>query len=300
MTLTVKHFNYDILLTDHLSTFFFALLPLLLISFYIIKDQFARIGVFLMVIGLGIYVKRIDWIALPYIMILASLIYYGQHATKNWLRGWAFLFGIILSIYSILYTIPGLLHWPLVKSFTFSHKAQPYSMVFAIQSYLVGLFYLWFSQHTLLDSKGWKSIVKDIWLPSIFCMLSLMGPAIYYQYVQIDFKPTNFYFLWAVHNLFFVCIAEEVIFRGMIQQYLMLHLQTIQGGRWLAIILAAFAFGLLHYKGGWIYIGLASLAGLFYGYAFMKTKKIEASILVHFIVNSVHFLCFSYPALRIS
>ncbi len=44
-------------------------------------------------------------------------------------------------------------------------------------------------------------------------------------------------------------------------------------------------------------VGLATIAGLFYGYAYWKTNRLEASILVHFGLNLIHFVAFSYPAL---
>jgi membrane protease YdiL (CAAX protease family) len=51
----------------------------------------------------------------------------------------------------------------------------------------------------------------------------------------------------------------------------------------------------MHHHGGTIYVALSFIAGLFYGYAMMLTKRIEASIIVHFIVNLVHILMFTYP-----
>lgn len=298
MTMTVKHFNYAILSQAHLSTFFFGLLALLGISFYIIKDQFARIGILLMAIGMGVYVQRVDWMALPYFLILATLIYYGQNAVQTWLRGWSFLLGILLCLYSFMYPIPGLLPWEIVKNFQFSHNALPFSMTFNAQTFFVGLFFLWFSKASLFDEGSWKPVLKAFLLPSLAGIVVVMGVALYLRFVQVDFKPTNFYFIWAFHNLFYVCIAEEAVFRGMIQQFLTLHLQNAQGGKWLALVIASAVFGLAHFQGGWIYVGLAGLAGLFMGYAYMRTKKLEASILVHFMINSAHFLLFTYPALK--
>jgi membrane protease YdiL (CAAX protease family) len=45
------------------------------------------------------------------------------------------------------------------------------------------------------------------------------------------------------------------------------------------------------------YVALSTIAGLFYGFAYWKTKRIEASMLVHFGTNAIHFFAFSYPAL---
>lgn len=63
-------------------------------------------------------------------------------------------------------------------------------------------------------------------------------------------------------------------------------------------MLASLMFGLAHFKGGISYVMLATVAGVGYGFVYQKTKRIESSILVHFAVNTIHFLFFTYPALR--
>jgi membrane protease YdiL (CAAX protease family) len=45
------------------------------------------------------------------------------------------------------------------------------------------------------------------------------------------------------------------------------------------------------------YVLAATVAGLGYGWAFLRTGRIEAAIAVHFAVNAVHFLLFAYPRL---
>ena len=60
---------------------------------------------------------------------------------------------------------------------------------------------------------------------------------------------------------------------------------------------AAGLFGLVHAGGGPTYVVLATLAGVGYGWVFLRTGRIEASILTHFALNAVHFLGFTYPAL---
>lgn len=41
----------------------------------------------------------------------------------------------------------------------------------------------------------------------------------------------------------------------------------------------------------------ATVAGLFYGGAFLRTRRIEGAILTHFALNAVHCIAFTYPAL---
>jgi len=41
---------------------------------------------------------------------------------------------------------------------------------------------------------------------------------------------------------------------------------------------------------------LATIAGIGYGGIYWRTNRIEASIFAHFLVNTTHILCFTYPA----
>ena len=103
--------------------------------------------------------------------------------------------------------------------------------------------------------------------------------------------------LWALNNLFFVCVAEECLFRGLIQGSLTNLVPNIFRWKWLPLVVSSSLFGLDHYEGGLPYILLAAFAGIFYGYAYWKTNKIKSSIFVHFGLNFTHFLFFSYPSM---
>ena len=103
--------------------------------------------------------------------------------------------------------------------------------------------------------------------------------------------------IWATKNLFFTCVSEEALFRGFLQRHLSENLKQYRYGDALSLIAASLVFGLAHFVGGFKYIVLAAMAGIAYGYAYQKTQRIEASILCHFGVNTVHFLLLAYPAL---
>jgi len=118
-------------------------------------------------------------------------------------------------------------------------------------------------------------------------------------YVRFDFKTTNVFFVWAVSNLFFTCITEEVFFRLFLQDtFLKISSKYTKWSAPIGIGVASLLFGIAHFAGGTKYIVLACIAGIFYGYAYYKTGKIEASILTHFLLNATHFIFFSYPALQ--
>ncbi|MFN5382224.1 MAG: lysostaphin resistance A-like protein [Alphaproteobacteria bacterium] len=66
----------------------------------------------------------------------------------------------------------------------------------------------------------------------------------------------------------------------------------------IALVASTTIFTLMH-SGPISYLIVVFIAGLFYGYAYQLTKRIEASILLHFLVNLIHFLFFTYPMLRV-
>lgn len=296
--ITSKSFDYSVLTKEHLSTTFYAGLMAVTLAYYLIKDHFARAVMCFIVLALGVYITRIDWVAVPAIVLLASFIYYGLNANQKLFRGWMYCFALVACGVALFYPVPGIHNWHIVKDFVFSHQAVPYNMTFSLEKCLIGLFFIWFSTASLSNQGSWTSIFKPSIQGFLLAVLVLIPAAFFLQLVKLDFKPTNFYFIWALHNLFFVCIAEEAIFRGMIQNTLTLRLQNVSGGKYLAIVIASALFGLFHFQSGWQMMLLSGVAGLFYGWVFVRTKRIEASILVHFLVNSLHFLCFSYPALK--
>ncbi len=92
--------------------------------------------------------------------------------------------------------------------------------------------------------------------------------------------------LSALGILVFTAWPEEFLFRGLLQNLLSKSLGNELAG-W---ILASALFGLSHIVHGfpnWGYVLLASIAGLFYGMAWRKTKSMTASSLVHALVDTV-------------
>ena len=91
--------------------------------------------------------------------------------------------------------------------------------------------------------------------------------------------------------LFFTAWPEELLFRGLLQNFLSQATKSETAG-WVA---ASILFGFSHVSNmhfpNWRYVLLASIAGLFYGWTWRKTNSIFASALVHAGVDILwHFL----------
>ncbi len=95
----------------------------------------------------------------------------------------------------------------------------------------------------------------------------------------------------AIGILFFTAWPEEFLFRGVLQNCLS---RTFKN-QWAGLIVASVIFGFSHIlhspAPNWKYVVLATIAGLFYGHAWMKTGSLLPGTLVHaFIDLSWHIL----------
>ena len=83
----------------------------------------------------------------------------------------------------------------------------------------------------------------------------------------------------------FVAVPEELFFRAWVQNFLERRI-----GRHAALILASVLFGLSHFNKrsahfNWRYVILATVAGIFYGRAWRKNRRVPASTITHTFVD---------------
>ncbi|MBS0286111.1 MAG: CPBP family intramembrane metalloprotease [Proteobacteria bacterium] len=291
-------YSFSSFFNNHFALATFSLLLLAFINMYLFKNNYVRFGTFFSAMVLGIITGFIDLLGFGLIVFYCALFYLSYHAKNKWLRKGAFLVVLMCSVAIMLVPVPGIENWQAINRLYITEDAIPYSMYFTFDKSLIGLFFIWFcGYHSLANEGKWKPALKIAAKSGLIAIALLLPLTFALGYVKFDVKLTPFFFLWAINNLFFVSIAEEALFRGMIQQTLMSWWQNYKVGKWVALVITASLFGAAHFKGGYKYMILASVAGLLYGYAYIRAKKIEASILTHFMVNSVHFVFFTYPAL---
>jgi uncharacterized protein len=91
--------------------------------------------------------------------------------------------------------------------------------------------------------------------------------------------------------LFFTAWPEEFLFRGLLQNLLSRALKN----QWVGLIAASIIFGFSHIFHApfpnWKYVLLATIAGLFYGHVWMRTRSLLPGTFVHALVDiSWHIL----------
>jgi len=90
-----------------------------------------------------------------------------------------------------------------------------------------------------------------------------------------------------VFTFAFIAVPEELFFRGWMQNLLERRL-----GRTTALVVTAVVFGLAHFNKraahfNWRYVVLAALAGIFYGRAWRRERRVGASAITHALVDTV-------------
>lgn len=249
-------------------------------------------------IVLGLISHQLDMIAIIPIILLALAAYYSQAERMHILvRVIAGIFVLILSIGLAAHQLPGFHNLNVLDHVYISNNAIPFTLYLNFDKTVVGIFILGFGYQLISTRKEWLQLFKQVAVKAPIVILVVIVAAFILGYVRFDPKIPDSIFIWAITNLLFVCMAEEAFFRGFIQKNLSLMMKKIRYGNYVALLIAAILFGLVHYAGGAKYMILATVAGMGYGWVYLTTKRIEGSILTHFGSNLIHFLFFTYPAL---
>jgi uncharacterized protein len=123
------------------------------------------------------------------------------------------------------------------------------------------------------------------------CIAIPLGVAMHFIHLDPQWHKWSSFLGLSVAILVFTAWPEELLFRGLLQNFLSRASKNDLAGWWTASVL--FGFSHITNKGfpNWRYVVLATIAGIFYGWTWRKTGSIFASALVHAAVDAVwHFL----------
>ncbi len=191
-------------------------------------------------------------------------------------------------------------HAPVIASnVRLTPDATPFSLALNFDKGAAGLVLLAAFCNRATSWRQFASQLPAIAVALVATTAACLGIAVATGYVRFEPKWPELAPAFLVANLLFTCVAEEAFTRGLIQERLM-RLAEKSGKpvwTWLAVIASATVFALAHWGGGPIWVLLACVAGAGYAGIYAKTRTIEGAILVHFAVNAVHFVAFTYPAM---
>lgn len=230
-----------------------------------------------------------------FVLITATRV--GYHAPDGGLRGFALALMLALSGGLLLHAVPGFDNPRLIDGVRLSADAEPYTKYLNFDKGVLGLFLLGLFAPERALRRAPRGATRAVAWRFAVVALVVMALTVAAGYARWDPKLPAWWPVWLASMLCFTALPEEAVFRHIIQGGLQTWLGPTQQSRWTALAAAAMLFGLAHVGGGWVYVALATVAGLGYGLVYAITGSIVAAILAHTALNTLHLLFFTYPAL---
>jgi uncharacterized protein len=141
-----------------------------------------------------------------------------------------------------------------------------------------------------LKWSDWKTGLREL----IFFapIVLVLGLALGFIHPHLNLPGIGSALLRWVGIFFFTAVPEELYFRAWLQNLLERRI-----GRRAALVIASVLFGLSHFNKrskhfNWPYVLLATIAGIFYGRAWRKNRRVPASTITHASVDWIWGLWF--------
>ena len=239
--------------------------------------------------------------ALLSIGLYVVLYYCALNAKRAIIRAILSTVFITFSLALALHWVPGFNNLPIVIDERITSDAIAFTFYANFDKAMAGLFLcaFFYSNKKALKADSNKVSRLNVKQPIfiiIATVLASLTVALILELVSFNPKVPDFWLAFIAINLLFTCVAEEALFRGLLQTKLS---QIISSTRLalLAPIMTAAVFALAHFAGGINYVLVSFISGLGYGYIFYKTQRLEWAIICHWLVNVFHFFLFTYPML---
>jgi uncharacterized protein len=251
----------------------------------------------------GLVSGGISWLALAPLGLLAGAVQMElgylntPSASITKYTSWRIFYlgaAVLISLGLALHLFPGFNNHLLISGVTVGASTVPIKQYLNFDKGAAGLLLLIYCTRCRTGTDFLRmlkptALVVAIGCVVVFAIASLSGA------IRPDLKWPTFAIQFLATNFFFTCIAEEAFFRGLLQARLRKLFPESSIGGYITVLLSAVLFGLTHLAGGPSVMAFAALAGVTYAAAFHITGRIEAAILLHFAINAIHFVAFTYP-----
>ena len=196
-----------------------------------------------------------------------------------------------------LHVVPGFDNPRVLTDAVLGSGSQPYTKYLNFDKGVAGLFLLGiYAPARTATDQGARHPIAFLWRFAVLVIVSI-ALALAAGYVRWDPKLPSWWPMWLWSMVFLTALPEEALFRGLAQTWIETWLRHRAAATPIAILAAGTVFGIAHLGGGPVYVALATIAGIGYGWIYASTRSIGAAIAAHAGLNTVHFLFFTYPAL---
>lgn len=290
----MNHLNdfYELLARDTAATKAYLLYAVAILSLWLSRKTLYWSIFWGMAITAALVSDRMNLTGLFWVL-LTGLFFFAYYRSSTALTRLMFAVpSVVLAAGLMAHWLPGFNNWKIFDQLQIGSSSERFSLFLNFDKPLLAWFIVGFGGLSLGGRGRWKHSSFYGLALGVLAAVTVLGGASVFGLIEPDMKLSEHWLLWGFNNLIFVCVAEEALFRGFIQE----ELRKVFPSRWWPpVLIAGILFGLAHWAGGIEYVLASSLAGVFYGLAFYKSRRIEASILCHFVLNFVHFVFFTYP-----
>jgi len=281
----------------YLISYFFALFSIC--SIWIFEKKIFAIIFLGIAIATAYIVNIITTEALFYTLcyLLATTVYYkAKTRVSTKILLWFIIFISAFALGSNW--LNGFHQWKIISDEIISKDAIPYSLNLYFDTIIASMGILIYACNPSRRVIYYKYMLVKVFPFSVVVMSMLFFGVIFFHIVKVDLKVPNFWLIWLMSNLLITCVTEETIFRLFMQGTLSRILATYKFRGVISILIPA-VFHAAYYMPVPMssYITLMAMSCC-YGYVYHITKRIEASIIMHLVMNSVHFFVFTYPQLQ--
>lgn len=297
----------NISVISYCALVFLSLSLLIAIVFYDFRKKYTVTLLIFSVMSLVLFMFADRLNLISFMLLLAiALAAFGINKVKlQWAKGILTTLFLLSTVAAALHLLPGVSNFLLLENIQISAQAKSIDIWANVDKGLAGLFLLMFMvaqyeyREEIYSQKSALIKKKSTWIFWSLIPLyvvSMMAIGLVFG-LDADLKLPSSTLIFFASNLLFSVIAEEAFFRGVVQETLARRLSgKVKHSQYAAIFIASVIFGAAHLGGGVQFAILSTIAGLFYGYAYLSTGKISAAILTHSAVNMCHFLLLEYPA----
>ncbi len=248
--------------------------------------------------GLALYSQQIQLVTLVFYGLLYATLRAAYRVPALTGAGALFANGglFVLCVLFLAHHVPGVDRSMVLSGVQLSALSIPFDIAWSLDKSVVALLFVAVAREAMSPARisaatlRTAAVIGAVTIPAVFAYAWISG------LVALDVKIPEVWPLWAASNLLFVSLAEECVFRGFLQRTLADRLERY-GSRWrlLAVVIIGLFFGATHLGGGANFAIAAAVAGIGYGYVYERTRSIEIAVALHFLVNTTHFVFFTYP-----
>lgn len=250
------------------------LLPLALLPLQLWWGLLAPVGA----VVLAVYIATTVWMLKP------SLPHWVQWSLRGlWLA---------ISVALVMHAVPGMHNLPMVTDTALKPGSVPTAFYWNIDKVWVAwslgtyVMALWRPSGPVVKTHGFLAGVVALG-GIVLTLLWGWGSGL------LAWQPAvpAIFWLFAAANLLNTCFAEELLFRGVIQNWLVRRSGSVP----LGLLAASALFGLVHLPLSATFALGAFIAGLCYGAVYLLSRRLWVAVLCHWGLNLAHILLFTYP-----